>query len=143
MTMSVSYFGYTQEKNIPDENNTIDKKTYYQKRAAEDAKYEQEFVAENKEEEDTFWDEQKEYEEDLKKRDRKAYRAYMQGKKDAYAEHYDHCNNHCHHSHGYYQHASFYYYGYNNYYYERYPKQRSTISTGVRVNAPSVRLGIF
>lgn len=81
-----------------------DKMSYYEKRALEDAKYEQQFQADNKAEEETFWEEQKSYEKELKRKDRKAY---MKGKRDAYAEHYDHC----HHSEHYYHHATFYYYG--------------------------------
>ncbi|WP_232459785.1 MULTISPECIES: hypothetical protein [unclassified Winogradskyella] len=36
-----------------------------------------------KKEEKKFWKDQKEYEKDLKRRDREAYEAYMQGKTDA------------------------------------------------------------
>jgi hypothetical protein len=119
-----------------------DKKSYYEKRALEDAKYEQEFNAVNENEEEAFWEEQKDYEKDLKKRDRKAYRAYIKGKRDAYAEHYDHCDSHCHHGHHYYHHASFYYYRYDGYYYNRYPSRRSTISSRFRLNTPNVSLGL-
>ena len=52
-----------------------------------------------KKEEKKFWKDQKEYEKDLKRRDREAYEAYMQGKTDAQEEHYSHCSDHCHHSH--------------------------------------------
>ncbi|AIY12917.1 hypothetical protein [Cellulophaga baltica] len=113
-------------------------KTYYKQRALEDAKYEQEFTADDKITEEEFWDEQQAYEKDLKKRDRKAYRAYMKGKRDAYAEHYNHCDDHCHHSTHYYSHATYYYYGYNRNYYR--PSNRTTIRTSVRV--PSVRVGV-
>ena len=125
-----------------DNKAPVDKKSYYEKRAAEDAKYEQQFVSKNKEDEETFWDDQKAYEKDLKKKDRKAYRAYMQGKKDAYAEHYDHCNHHCHHSEYYYHHASFYYYRYDGYYYDRYPKRGTSVRTNVRLSTPRVRVGL-
>ena len=64
-------------------NPEKDKTSYYEERAAEDAKYEQNFKAETKKEEKKFWKDQKEYEKDLKRRDREAYEAYMQGKTDA------------------------------------------------------------
>lgn len=121
----------------------IDKESYYQKRASEDAQFEQQFKAETKTEEEAFWKEQKDYERNLKQEDRKAHRAYMKGKKDAYASHYEHCDNHCHHSENYYHHATFYYYRYDGYYYDRYPRNRSTISTNVRVSTPRVSLGLF
>jgi len=120
---------------------TLDKTSYYQKRAAEDAKYEQQFSTENKTEEEAFWEDQEAYEKELKRKDRKAYRAYMKGKRDAYAEHYENCNSHCHHGHHYYSHASFYYYGYNSYYYNRQPNQGTSINTRARVIVPSVRVG--
>jgi hypothetical protein len=119
-----------------------DKMSYYQKRALEDAKYEQQYQADTKVEDEDFWEEQKAYEKELKSNDRKAYKAYMQGKRDAYQEHYSHCNNHCHHSDYYYHHATFYYYGYNRYYYERRPSSIG-ISTSTRIGTPSVRLGLF
>jgi hypothetical protein len=119
------------------ENTTkINKESYYQKRALEDAQYEQQFDAESKTDEDTFWKDQKQYEKDLKKRDREAYRAYIKEKKNAYARHYEHCDQHCHHSDYYYQHATFYYYRYDS-----YPRRR-TINTNVTVRTPRIRLGI-
>ena len=121
------------------EKSTIDKKSYYQKRAMEDAKFEQQFNAESKAEEEAFWNDQKAYEKKLKAEDKKAYKAYMRGKKDAYANHYGHCTNHCHHSDYYYHHAPFYYYGYYN---ERYPR-RNTVRTNVRVNTPRISLGLL
>lgn len=141
VTIGLSFTLNAQETEHAD-NSKIDKKSYYQKRAIEDAKFEQQFSAETKAEEEAFWEEQKAYEKNLKREDRKAYRAYMKGKKDAYASHYGHCNHHCHHSDFYYHHASFYYYGYNGYRYKRYSR-RSTINAGVRVNTPSVSLGLF
>ncbi|WP_242205955.1 hypothetical protein [Aestuariivivens insulae] len=132
---------YAQEPEAVDKK-PVDKKTYYQNRAAEDAKFEQQFEAESKAEEEAFWEEQKYYEKDLKKRDKKAYRAYMKGKRDAYAEHYEHCDHHCHHGYYYYHHASFYYYGYHDYYYERYPRRRS-VTVGARINTPRVSLGLL
>lgn len=142
IVLSFSSVTNAQDKDSSNEAS-VDKKSYYQQRAEEDAKYEQQFRAKNKAEEETFWKEQKNYENDLKRKDKKAYKAYMKGKKDAYAHHYEHCNHHCHHSDYYYHHASFYYYGYHNYYYERYPRRSSSIGTNVRINTPSIRLGLF
>jgi hypothetical protein len=139
--LSLSFAIQAQESEISN-NTTIDQKSYYKKRALEDAKYEQQFKAKNKTDEDVFWKDQKAYEENLKREDRKAYRAYMKGKKDAYAYHYEHCNNHCHHSDNYYHHASFYYYGYHGHYNKRYPR-RSSVGTSVRISTPSVRVGLF
>ena len=121
---------------------SIDKKSYYQKRAAEDAKYEQQFNAENKKEEEAFWKEQKDYEKELKRNDRKAHKAYMKGKRDAYAEHYEHCDSHCHHGYHYYNHASFYYYGYHGYNHNRRSNSRTTINTRARISTPRVSLGL-
>ncbi len=118
-----------------------EKLSYYQQRAREDAKYEQSLAIGNDAEESDFWEEQESYEKDLKKRDRKAYRAYMKGKRDAYAEHYEHCGHHCNHGRHYYSHATFYYHGYGDYYYRR-PYGRGT-HTRVRVGTPAVRLGIL
>jgi len=115
-----------------------DKLTYYEQRAAEDAKYEQSLAVQNEEDEEDFWQDQKQYEKDLKRRDRKAYKAYMKGKRDAYAEHEVHCNSHCHHSDRYYYHTTFYYSYQRNY----YPRQ-STFGTSIGIKAPSVRVGIF
>ena len=136
VAMGFSLATYAQEAQVENET-TIDKKTYYQKRAMEDAQYEQKFNAESKDEEEAFWKEQKQYEKDLKKRDRKAYKAYMREKNDAYASNYEHCVHHCHHSDYYYHHASFYYYRY-----ERHPRRSNTIKTNIRVSTPKVRLGI-
>lgn len=141
IVLSFSFVIQAQDSESSNETK-IDKKSYYQKRALEDAKYEQQFSAETKAEEETFWKDQKNYESDLKRKDRKAYKAYMKGKKDAYAEHYEHCSHNCHHSDYYYHHATFYYYRYDGYYYERYPR-RSTINTRVNVSTPNVRLGLF
>ena len=143
MIITVSSVQAQKNETRPTTENSKDKMTYYQKRAKEDAVYEQRFEAASEEENEAFWDEQESYEKDLKKRDRKAYRAYMKGKRDAYQEHYEHCDSHCHHDAHYYHHASFYYYGYrNHYYYDRYPRG-SSIHTRVRIGAPSVRLGIL
>jgi alkaline phosphatase len=133
----------TQVSKDKPEYTKQEKESYYQNRALEDAKYEQEFKAENRTKDQAFWDEQKEYEKELKRSDRKAYRAYMQGKKDAYAEHHEHCNSHCNHSDYYYGQARFYYYDYDNRPYYRTSPSRNTMNTGVRVNTPSVRLGLF
>jgi hypothetical protein len=145
IVLGFSFMANAQDTEISNESTAdkVDKRSYYQKRAEEDAKYEQQFSAGTKAEEEAFWEEQKDYEDDLKRKDKKAYRAYMKGKKAAYAEHYGHCDHHCHHSDHYYHHASFYYYRYNGHYYERSPSSRSTIGTNVRVGTPSVRLGLF
>ncbi|WP_026808876.1 hypothetical protein [Arenibacter latericius] len=114
--------------------------SYYEQRAIEDAKYEQTQNLDEDEEEE-FWEDQKEYERNLKKRDRRAYRAYLKGKRDAYAEHRQHCDSHCHHSRHYHSHASFYYYN-NAHYSDRRPYNRTTISTGVGIRMPSIRVGL-
>ena len=116
-----------------------DKLSYYEQRAKEDAKYEQSLALENENDEEDFWDDQKQYEKDLKKRDKEAYKAYMKGKRDAYAEHERHCSHRCYHSDQYYHHASFYY-SYHDYH---YPSRRSSIRTGIHVGTPSLRVGIF
>lgn len=93
VTLCASYVLLAQEAQISD-STKLDKKTYYEQRALEDAKFEQQFTAKSKEEEKAFWKEQKQYEKELKKRDREAYHAYMEGKRDAYREHYAHCDHH-------------------------------------------------
>ncbi len=118
-----------------------EKRSYYEQRAREDAAYEQSLSLEEEEASD-FWEDQQRYEKELKKKDRMAYRAYMRGKKDAYAEHYRHCDHHCQHGRHYYYHATFYYQGYHQDYYYR-PSRRSHIRTGVGVGIPSVRVGIL
>ncbi|MFL1011872.1 hypothetical protein [Flavisericum labens] len=141
LAILLSFNPQAQEQELKSETK-IDKKTYYEKRAEEDAKFEQQFTAKTEAEEEKFWKEQKTYEKNLKKKDRAAYTAYMQGKRDAYSAHYEHCSNHCHHSDHYYHHASFYYYRYDGYYY-RHPQQRSGINTRVGISTPNVRLGLF
>ncbi|MBC3757626.1 hypothetical protein H7U19_04380 [Hyunsoonleella sp. SJ7] len=141
LIISLSFTINAQEVS-KEKEESLDKTSYYEKRAKEDAKFEQEFKAETEAEAEEFWEEQEAYEKELKKRDRKAYRAYMKGKRDAYAEHYEYCNHHCHHGDHYYHHASFYYYRYDRYYYDRYPRPRNTVSTNVRANVPRVRVGI-
>lgn len=126
------------ETNINAHSNKI---TYYQERGAEDAKFELAFTAKTKAEEKAFWKEQKAYEKELKKKNRKAYRAYIASKKEVYTTHHYSCDAHCHHSDAFYNHAEFYYYQYNQPSYQRstsYPAVRTQI--GVR--APSVRLGL-
>lgn len=124
-----------------DDTKKLDSKTYYEQRAEEDAKFEQDFVAEDEKSDEEFWKNQKQYEKDLKKRDKKAYRAYMKGKKDAYAEHYDHCDDHCFHSHHYYSYATFYYYGYERNAYR--PTNRTSVRTNVGLNTSRIRVGLF
>ncbi len=116
-----------------------DRLSYYEERAREDAKYEQSLSAKEEADEADFWKDQEEYEEELKRRDKSAYKAYMKGKRDAYKEHYSDCDHHCHHGAHYYSHATFYYHGY----YRGYERpSRTRIYTGVRIGTPSVRIGI-
>ncbi len=119
-----------------------EQQSYYERRAREDAAYEQSLALEDEAEAEDFWEDQEHYEKELKKRDKRAYKAYMKGKRDAYAEHYEHCGHHCHHDRHYYSHATFYYHGYHGHYYYRRPYSTG-IRTGVRVAAPSVRVGIL
>ena len=146
-TLVVIAIGLSMATNAQDaeasRETELDKKSYYQNRALEDANYEQHFVGDTKAEEASFWKEQKEYEKNLKQKDKKAHRAYLRSKKRAYANHYNHCDSHCHHSDSYYQHASFYYYSHDRSHYDRSPNRRSTIKTDVRISTPSVRLGLF
>lgn len=118
-----------------------DKLTYYEQRAKQDAEYEQSLVLEKEEDEADFWSDQKQYEKDLKARDKKAYKAYMKGKRDAYAEHEAHCGHHCGHSDYYHHHAHFYYSYHNTYY--RNPSRRATLGTRVMLGSPSIRVGLF
>jgi hypothetical protein len=135
-------FAFTLNVNAQEDTDTKQGTAYYQQRAAEDAKYEQEYQAKNDREDKAFWKEQKKYEKQLKKNNRRAYRAYIQGKNDAYAEHHQHCN-HDHHSDYYYSNTRFYYYQYDNRRNYNRSTNRPIINTPVRVNTPSVRLGIF
>lgn len=123
-------------------NGSQDKMAYYESRGAEDARFELEFKAKSKAEEKAFWKEQQEYEKNLKKENKKAYRAYIASKQEAYTEHHHHCDDHCYHSDSFYHHAGYYYYGYEEYNYHASPRS-SSVHTQVRVNTPSVRLGIF
>lgn len=119
-----------------------EKLSYYEQRGAEDASYELKFKAKSKSDEESFWQEQEQYEKELKKDNRRAYRVYMQGKKDAYAEHHHHCDDHCYHSDSFYHHAGFYYYEYDQRNYQRSPS-RTSVKTQVGLRVPSVRLGVF
>ena len=129
-----------QEADVSNETN-LDKSSYYEARAREDAKFEQQFQAQTDDEEDAFWKEKKIYEEDLKKNDKEAYNAYMKGKKDAYEEHYNHCNSHCQHGKHYYTYATVYYRPYRHHYHRYY--RRHAVRTHVRVVTPRVRVGLF
>ncbi|MDI6049123.1 hypothetical protein QLS31_04715 [Flavobacterium sp. XS2P24] len=134
-----------QEGNVKSETNinvNSDQITYYQQRGSEDANYELTFKAKTKAEEKAFWKEQKEYEKDLKKKNRKAYRAYIASKQDVYTMHHSHCDIHCHHSDSFYGHAGFYYYEYDQRNYQRRPSNTS-VNTQIGVRAPSIRLGLF
>ncbi len=129
---------FAQEKDTDEK----DSPSYYEQRGMEDAEYEQSLQLAEAEEEE-FWEEQKAYERKLKKRNRKAYKAYLKGKRDAYAEHRQHCNAHCHHSSHYHSNASFYYY-HNAHYRPHRPYRGTTIRTGVGVRMPNaiIRVGI-
>ncbi|MDI5898227.1 hypothetical protein [Flavobacterium yafengii] len=134
-----------QEASVESEtsiNTNVDKITYYQQRGSEDANYELTFKAKTKTEEKAFWKEQKEYEKDLKKKNRKAYRAYIASKQDVYTMHHSHCDTRCHHSDSFYGHAGFYYYEYDQRNYQRAPRN-TPVNTQIGVRAPSVRLGLF
>lgn len=130
--------GVKSESNL---NTHSDKMSYYQKRGAEDAQYELTFTAQTKAEEKAFWKEQKKYEKALKEKDRKAYRAYMASKKEAYSEHYYHCDGHCHHDPMFYTYAGYYYYGYEQPYYQR-SYSPTTVNTRISTGTPSLRLGL-
>lgn len=123
-------------------NTNIDKITYYQQRGSEDANYELTFKAKTKAEEKVFWKELEAYEKDLKKKNRKAFRAYIASKQDVYTTHHSNCDAHCHHSDSFYGHAGFYYYKYDQRNYQRAPINTS-VNTQIGVRAPSVRLGLF
>ena len=137
MLFSMAAVGFAQEDQ---KNLQVDKEDYYTKRAKEDAKFEQSFNAQSKSDEKKFWKEQKAYEKELKSRDKIAHEAYMQGKKDAYAAHNNHCNEHC--NHGYYYKHHVHYYYHNDYEYRR-RSNRSATGTRIRVRAPSISLGLF
>ncbi|MFV5686135.1 hypothetical protein ACM55I_11880 [Flavobacterium sp. GB2R13] len=122
-------------------NSNPDKITYYQQRGSQDANYELTFKAKTKAEEKAFWKEQKAYEKDLRKKNRKAYQAYIASKQDVYTTHYSHCDAHCHHSDSFYGHAGFYYYEYDQRNYQRTPSNTS-VNTQIGVRAPSIRLGL-
>ncbi len=134
--LSASFMNGQESKTITKE----DKKKYYQKRAKEDAEFEQQFKVKSKSEEKKFWKEQKNYEKELKRKDKVAYEAYMEGKRDAYAEHRTHCDSHCHHGYYYEYHARFYFSGHYEYESRRY---RRSSGTSIRIGTPSVRLRIF
>jgi hypothetical protein len=128
-----SSFGFSQEDKVETKNEAI--VSYYEKRGKEDAAFEQSITVEEKQDEAAFWAEQKAYEKELKRKDKKAYRAYMRGKKDAYAEHATHCSNECHHSDYYHSHVHFYYQHHSQ------QKSQTRISTNLRLRTPS-RIGL-
>jgi len=131
---AISY-GQNQEK-----DSIIGKEDYYKERAKEDAKFEQEFNSKSKSEDKSFWKDQRAYEKELKKKDEIAHKAYMQGKKDAYAAHNNHCDAHCNHGAYYKFHVSYYYH--HDQSYERRSYRRSNATTVV-LKTPSIRLGMF
>ncbi len=114
------------------------KEAYYNRRAQEDAAFEQQYVARSEADAELFWENQEDYEKNLKKTDRKAYRAYMKGKRDAYRDHQEVCDAHCRHDHHYHDHVAVYYYNE----YRPAPRPTSTrISTGVRIGVPRIGIG--
>lgn len=133
-----------QETSVTKNNEveTTSTLSYYQQRGLEDAQYEQSFTASSKAEEQAFWKEQKQHEKDLKKKNRRGYKIYIQAKNDSYAEHHDHCHGNCHHSDYWYQNAGYYYYEYRQ---PRYENRASgtRVNTQIGVSAPQLRLGIF
>lgn len=110
------------------------RESYYEARAREDAAYEMS-LKENEEDEAEFWESQENYEKALKKMDKKAYRAYMRGKRDAYREHAYHCGSHCHHGPHYEYRATYYYSDYH-------PGPSRQAGLGVRVRSPRIRIGL-
>jgi|TARA_B110000285_G_C15133505_1_gene625259 hypothetical protein len=123
-----------------EKDTLLGKENYYTKRAKEDAKFEQGLNSKSKSEDKKFWKEQKQYERELKKRDEIAHSAYMKGKKDAYAVHSAHCNNHCNHGYYYQYHANYYYH--SNYRYER-RYHRSPKRTSITLRTPRIGLSVF
>ncbi|NNF19456.1 MAG: hypothetical protein HKN61_06730 [Flavobacteriaceae bacterium] len=124
---------------LAQEQTEEDRISYYEERGREDAIYEQNLTTKEEADEADFWEDQEAYEKELKARDRKAHRAYMKGKRDAYKEHYAYCDHHCHHGSHYYSHATFYYHGY----YRSYDRpSRTRVNTGIRIGTPSVRIGL-
>jgi len=93
-------FGYSNSLLAQDsnENPNLEKATFYEQRAKEDAAYEQSLVLNNEKDELDFWKDQKRYEQDLKKSDEAAYSSYMKAKKRAYHEHFQKCSGTCNHT---------------------------------------------
>jgi hypothetical protein len=131
------HFSNAQEKK---KDSILGKENYYRVRAKEDARFEQEFNSKSKSDDKKFWKEQKQYEKELENRDEEAHKAYMRGKRDAYAEHSDHCNKHC--NHGYY-----YQYHVNYYYHSNPPRERrynrGATQTRIKIRTPSLGINIF
>jgi len=110
---------------------------FYEEQAKADAKYEQSLSMKNEDDEKDFWKDQQRFEKDLRKVDREAYRIYMNGKKNAYVEHAEHCADFCHHSDLYYDQANYYYL-----YHEYHSPERSTTSrSGFQITSPRIGLG--
>lgn len=126
--------------NVFAQESNQDKQSYYEQRAKEDAAYEQSLASKEIDDEETFWEDQKTYEKDLKKRDKKAYKAYMKGKRDAYKEHQSHCNNHCHHSDYYHHYTTVYYY--DSRYNHNHPHYYRGVNARVSVGIPSAGVGL-
>jgi len=89
---------------------------FYAAMAQKDALFEQSIPLDVEEDEMDFWRDQKKFEQDLKQNNYTAYKAYLQGKNEAYYFHEQHCDSSCNHGEYYYLQASFYYtYGSKDY----------------------------
>jgi hypothetical protein len=81
---------------------------FYIQMAEKDARYEHSLQLDLVEDEADFWKDQKNFELGLKQTNYNAYKAYIQGKKEAYSEHEIHCDGACDHGAYYFAQASFY-----------------------------------
>ncbi len=81
---------------------------FYHNRAQEDASYEHNLEWTYEEDEKDFWFDQRLFERDLRKKDHEGYLAYMEGKKVAYTEHEQVCDEQCHHGKYYRIQSKFY-----------------------------------
>ncbi|NNE02269.1 MAG: hypothetical protein HKN52_03805 [Eudoraea sp.] len=82
---------------------------FYTAMAKKDALFEQAIQLDAEDDEVDFWNDQKKFEQDLKHKDYTAYKAYLQGKNEAYNLHEQHCDTSCKHGEYYNLQASFYY----------------------------------
>jgi hypothetical protein len=82
---------------------------FYTAMAQKDALFEQAIHLDAEEDEVDFWNDQKKFEQDLKQKNYTAYKAYLQGKNEAYNLHEQDCDTSCKHGEYYKLQASFYY----------------------------------